>query len=87
MSIFSDYWGESRDSLGSPIQTLDAIVWGLGMLGRVSKRCAEKAEFARIGRYYATESICSFSTRQQGATMRHPLRLPEQKRYSISTTA
>jgi divinyl chlorophyllide a 8-vinyl-reductase len=40
-----------------PIQTIDAVVWGLGMLGRVSKRCAEKAEFARIGRYYATESM------------------------------
>ena len=40
-----------------PVQTLDAIIWALGMLGLVSKRCAEKAEFARIGRYYATESM------------------------------
>ena len=40
-----------------PILMLDAIVKGLGMLGRVSGTLAEKAEFARIGRYYATESM------------------------------
>jgi divinyl chlorophyllide a 8-vinyl-reductase len=40
-----------------PIRTLDAIIWGLGMLGRISEPLAEKAEFARIGRYYATESM------------------------------
>ncbi len=40
-----------------PVRMLDAIVWGLGTLGRVSPRLAEKAELARIGRYYATESM------------------------------
>lgn len=40
-----------------PIKVLDAVVWGLGMLGRVSRPMAEKAELARIGRYYATESM------------------------------
>ncbi len=36
---------------------LDAIVLGLGTLGRVSPALADKAELARIGRYYATESM------------------------------
>jgi divinyl chlorophyllide a 8-vinyl-reductase len=40
-----------------PVLMLDAIVKGLGILGRVSGRLAEKAELARIGRYYATESM------------------------------
>ena len=40
-----------------PIALLDAIVWTLGVLGRVVPRMAAKAELARIGRYYATESM------------------------------
>jgi divinyl chlorophyllide a 8-vinyl-reductase len=40
-----------------PVALLDAIVRVLGTLGRVSPRLAEKAELARIGRYYATESM------------------------------
>jgi divinyl chlorophyllide a 8-vinyl-reductase len=40
-----------------PVALLDAIVGGLGLLGRVSPRLAEKAELARIGRYYATQSM------------------------------
>ena len=40
-----------------PVRLLDTIVWGLGALGRVSPPLAEKAELARIGRYYATESM------------------------------
>jgi divinyl chlorophyllide a 8-vinyl-reductase len=40
-----------------PVRLLDTIVGGLGLLGRVSTRLAEKAELARIGRYYATESM------------------------------
>lgn len=36
---------------------LDGIVGGLGLLGRVMPPLAEKAELARIGRYYATESM------------------------------
>ncbi|MFN3869492.1 MAG: NAD(P)H-binding protein [Hyphomicrobiaceae bacterium] len=38
-------------------RVLDAIVAGLSALGRVSAAMADKAEFARIGRYYATESM------------------------------
>ncbi len=40
-----------------PVAMLDAIVTGLSALGRFSPALADKAEFARIGRYYATESM------------------------------
>ena len=36
---------------------LDAIAGTLGALGRVSPAMASKADMARIGRYYATESM------------------------------
>lgn len=40
-----------------PIGMLDAIRAILDQFGRFSKTCADKAELARIGRYYATESM------------------------------
>lgn len=40
-----------------PVAFLNTIQHILAMLGKVSSRCAEKAEFAKIGRYYATESM------------------------------
>ena len=40
-----------------PLALMDAVVGGLSLLGRVSPRLAQKAELARIGRYYATESM------------------------------
>lgn len=40
-----------------PVALLDAIIFTLGALGRVSPRLRDKAELARIGRYYATESM------------------------------
>ena len=40
-----------------PVALLDGIVGGLGALGRVAPGLAAKAELARIGRYYATESM------------------------------
>jgi divinyl chlorophyllide a 8-vinyl-reductase len=40
-----------------PLTLLDVIVWTLGTLGHVVPSLAEKAELARIGRYYATESM------------------------------
>lgn len=40
-----------------PVALLDGIVATLGTLGRVSRPLAAKAELARIGRYYATESM------------------------------
>ena len=40
-----------------PVALLDAIILALGALGRFSPRLRAKAELARIGRYYATESM------------------------------
>jgi divinyl chlorophyllide a 8-vinyl-reductase len=40
-----------------PVGMMNAIVAVLAALGRISPRLAEKAELARIGRYYATESM------------------------------
>lgn len=40
-----------------PFTLMDAIVGMLGTLGKVSPRLASSAELARIGRYYATESM------------------------------
>jgi divinyl chlorophyllide a 8-vinyl-reductase len=40
-----------------PVALLDTIVGILGTLGRVIPPLREKAELARIGRYYATESM------------------------------
>lgn len=55
-----------------PVGLLDGIVLGLSVLGRLSPRLAEKAELARIGRYYATESML--------------LRDPDTGRYSDAAT-
>ena len=40
-----------------PVELLDTIIAVLGALGRFIPRLADKAELARIGRYYATESM------------------------------
>ncbi|MEL6767843.1 MAG: NAD(P)H-binding protein [Pseudomonadota bacterium] len=55
-----------------PVGLLDGIVLALSALGRFSPRLAEKAELARIGRYYATEAML--------------LRDPETGRYSDAAT-
>jgi len=40
-----------------PVALLDVIIGGLSLAGRLSPALAAKAELARIGRYYATESM------------------------------
>ncbi|MEM6762224.1 MAG: epimerase, partial [Pseudomonadota bacterium] len=40
-----------------PVALLDVIARSLGVLGRAIPPLADKAEFARIGRYYATQSM------------------------------
>jgi divinyl chlorophyllide a 8-vinyl-reductase len=40
-----------------PVAMLDLIIGGLSALGRVSPSLSDKAQLARIGRYYATESM------------------------------
>lgn len=44
-----------------PVRLLDAIIAVLGTAGRVVPSLANKAELARIGRYYATESMLVLS--------------------------
>jgi divinyl chlorophyllide a 8-vinyl-reductase len=46
-----------------PVALLDVIIGVLSTLGRVVPTLADKAEFARIGRYYATESMLMLDTR------------------------
>ena len=41
----------------APVALLDVIAGALATLGRIVPSLAEKAELARIGRYYATESM------------------------------
>ncbi|MEO1503035.1 MAG: NAD(P)H-binding protein [Pseudomonadota bacterium] len=43
-----------------PVAMMDAVIGGLSLAGRFSTRMADKAELARIGRYYATESMLVF---------------------------
>ena len=40
-----------------PLALLDGIAGVLGLAGTISRRLADKAELARIGRYYASESM------------------------------
>jgi divinyl chlorophyllide a 8-vinyl-reductase len=40
-----------------PVRLLDTIIALLSLGGRVAPALADKAELARIGRYYATESM------------------------------
>ena len=40
-----------------PMRLMDGIIGLLDLLGKVSQKAADKAEYARIGRYYATESM------------------------------
>ena len=40
-----------------PVKLFDAIAGTLGLIGKLAPAAAEKAELARIGRYYATESM------------------------------
>jgi divinyl chlorophyllide a 8-vinyl-reductase len=40
-----------------PLALMDTIIAVLSTLGRLSPRLAEKANLARIGRYYGTESM------------------------------
>lgn len=45
-----------------PVALLDTIIASLSGLGRVVPRLKDKAELARIGRYYATESMLVLDT-------------------------
>lgn len=59
-----DLLGQSPRFRQVPLALMDAVIMGLSAAGRVSARMAEKAEFARIGRYYATESMLVWDAEQ-----------------------
>ena len=40
-----------------PVGLLNFIIGVLDVLGKISSKAADKAELARIGRYYVTESM------------------------------
>jgi divinyl chlorophyllide a 8-vinyl-reductase len=46
-----------------PVAMLDVIIGVLGTTGRIVPSLAKKAELARIGRYYATESMLVFNAK------------------------
>jgi divinyl chlorophyllide a 8-vinyl-reductase len=48
-----------------PVRLLDVIIAVLSALGRVVPALRDKAEYARIGRYYATESMLVFDPARQ----------------------
>lgn len=48
-----------------PVGLMDAIIGGLDLAGRLSSRARDKAELARIGRYYATESMLVWDDARQ----------------------
>ena len=45
-----------------PVPLIDSIAWTLAAIGSVVPAIASKAELARIGRYYATESMLVLNT-------------------------
>ena len=55
--LIFDLLGQPARFRKVPVALMDGIIGVLGGLGRVSAGMADKAEFARIGRYYATESM------------------------------
>ena len=60
-----DLLGQKPRFRSVPVAMMDAIIGVLGVLGRVSPRARDKAEFARIGRYYATESMLAWDPARQ----------------------
>lgn len=48
-----------------PVRLMNAAIGGLNLAGRVSSRARNKAELARIGRYYATESMLVWDDARQ----------------------
>jgi divinyl chlorophyllide a 8-vinyl-reductase len=52
-----DLLGQTARFKSVPVAMMDAIIGGLSVAGLVSRKARAKAELARIGRYYATESM------------------------------
>ncbi len=57
VQMLSELMGRPVPVRHVPVALMNTIAGVLGLAGRLSPRLAEKAELARIGRYYATESM------------------------------
>jgi divinyl chlorophyllide a 8-vinyl-reductase len=55
--LMFEAFGKKRRFRHVPLAMLDTIIGALSLAGRFSARAADAAEFARIGRYYATQSM------------------------------
>lgn len=55
--ILSHLLGRNVPLRRVPVALLDTIITGLSLAGTVSTKAAARADLARIGRYYATESM------------------------------
>lgn len=55
--ILFDLLGQKPRIKQVPVAVMDTIIAGLSLLGKVHAKSAARAELARIGRYYATESM------------------------------
>ncbi len=57
VQLLSELLGRPVPVRRVPVALMNTIAGGLALAGRLSPRLAEKAELARIGHYYATESM------------------------------
>jgi len=58
--LLADALGQELKVKRVPVGMMTAIIGLLSVMGLVTRRARDKAEFARIGRYYATESMLVF---------------------------
>lgn len=52
-----------------PIAVMDTVIATLSTLGRISPRLAQKANLARIGRYYGTQSMLLWDGQEYSAEL------------------
>ena len=64
-AMLSDLTGTPARIRRVPVAMMSAIIGVLGGMGRVARPLRAKAEFARIGRYYATESMLVWDTERR----------------------
>ena len=63
--ILADLLGRAVRLRRVPLGLIGGIAAGLGILGQVNRRASDAAEFARIGQYYATESMLLWDEARQ----------------------
>lgn len=66
-AMLFDVLGQKPRFRRVPIAMMSAIIAGLTLAGKISERMRTKAELARIGRYYATESMLVWNGKRYDA--------------------